>query len=111
MGINMIILLPIVAGFGLLYWASQLEEDQAILKLMFQLMFIPLIWISSHFAVIDAQINYGSNEAMVTLLSDFVYYLGWVFFIVGAYICLRIFLEIKDWFVTRKKKKQEEKYG
>jgi hypothetical protein len=106
-----IILVPILAAFGLLYWSSQLEDDDyAILKLLFQFFFIPLVWVSVHLAVIDVSINYASNTALVTLLTEFVYYLGWVVFIIGVYYAFIIFRNIYNMILQKREAKKEAKY-
>jgi hypothetical protein len=110
MSLSMIIFLPVVVAFGFLYWAEQLDEEHGILKLMFQLFFIPLVWIAVNFAVINVRIIYSSDSELVGLLGDFTYYLGWVFFIVGAYIVYNIFIRLKDFIQQRKSEKESEKY-
>jgi hypothetical protein len=110
MSMNIIILLPILSGFGLLYWATQLEEDYAILKLLFQLMFVPFCWLSIHFAVIDATITYASNTDLVSLLADVAYYLGWVAFIIGVAICFIIFKNLYNLIMQKRKSKKEARY-
>ena len=111
MTMDTIILIPLIAAVGLLYWASQLEdEDYMILKLLFQFMFIPLVWVSTHLAIIDVSINYASNSALVVLLADFVYYLGWVVFIIGVYYAFIIFNNIRKIILQKQEAKKEGKY-
>lgn len=111
MSMNIIILLPILSGFGFLYWASQLEdEDYSIIRLLFQLMFIPLMWISINFAAIDASITYASNTDLVSLLGDFVYYTGWIAFIVGAALSFIVLKRLYELIRQKKQSKENEKY-
>ena len=106
-----IILIPLLAAFGFLFWANQLEdEDYAILKLLFQFLFIPLVWLSIHLAIIDVSINYASNSDLIVLLTDFVYYLGWIVFIIGVYYAFIIFNNIKNIILQKREKKREAKY-
>jgi hypothetical protein len=106
-----IIFIPLLAAFGFLYWASQLEdEDYAVLKLLFQFLFIPLIWLSIHFAIIDASINYASEPALVELLADVVYYLGWIVFIIGVYYAFIIFKNVRDIILTKRQERKDAKY-
>ena len=112
MGLDTIILIPILTALGFLYWASQLEDEfYAILKLLFQFLFIPLSWLSIHLAIIDVSINYASNTALVNLLADFVYYLGWVVFIIGVYYCFVIFRNVVAVIQQKRKDKEEERHG
>lgn len=111
MSFAMIILLPILAAFGFLYWSDQLDEEHAFLKLMFQLLFLPLILLSINFGVIYAGLVWSSDSQLVKLLADFSYYLGWIIFIVGAYIVLTLFKRIYDMILERKAQKREEKHG
>jgi hypothetical protein len=111
MGLDTIVIIPLLAAFGLLYWASQLEdEDYAILKLLFQFLFIPLVWLSVHIAVIDISINYASNTDLVSALADFVYYLGWVVFIIGVYYAFIIFKNVRNIVLQKKEDRRQAKY-
>lgn len=111
MGLDTIILVPILAGIGLLYWSSLLEDDDyAILKLLFQLMYIPLVWLSIHLSIIDVSINYASNTDLVTTLSNIVYYLGWIVFIIGVYHAFIIFNNIRKIILQKKIERRESKY-
>lgn len=109
MSLGIIVLLPVLAGVGFLYWASQLEED--VLKTLLQILFLPLLLLSIHFGVIDARLLYGADSELVQQLAMFAYYLGWIIFIVGAYLFFRLLGRIRDWFITRKKDREDEKYG
>lgn len=111
MSLAMITFVPLAIGLGFLYWASQLDEEHHVLQLVFQLLFIPLCWISINFALIDARLIYSSDAELVKGLADMVFYLGWVFFIIGAYIVYRLFVTIKDWILQKKMEKEEEDYG
>jgi hypothetical protein len=112
MGLDTIVLIPLLSAFGLLYWSSQLEDqdDYVILRLLFQLLYIPLVWLSVHLAIIDVSINYASNTDLVTTLTDFVYYLGWVVFIIGVYHAFIIFKNIKDIILQKKAEKSAAMY-
>lgn len=111
MGLDTIILIPILAAIGLLYWSSLLEsDDYAILKLLFQLLYIPLVWLSIHLAIIDVSINYSSNSDLVTTLTSFVYYLGWVVFIIGVYHAFIIFNNIRKIILQKKESRRESMY-
>jgi membrane protein implicated in regulation of membrane protease activity len=108
---NIIILLPILSGFGLLYWASQLEdEDYSILRMLFQLMFIPLTWLSIHFAVIDATITYASNTDLVALLGDFVWYSGWIAFIIGSVLSFIVLKRLYELIMQKKEQNESAKH-
>lgn len=112
MSMDIIILLPILSGFGLLYWASQLEdEDYSILRMLFQLMFLPLTWLSIHFAVIDATITYASNTDLVSLLGDFVWYTGWLVFIVGAVWAFIVMKRVYELIMQKRRQREEERYN
>jgi len=112
MTMDTIILVPLISAIGLLYWSSQLDgDDYAILKLLFQFLFIPLVWISIHFAIIDVSINYASNVDLINLLSEFTYYLGWVVFIIGVYYAFIVFKQVYNIILSRKKAREEERHG
>lgn len=111
MSLSMITLLPLLAGFGFLYWADQLDEEHQILKLIFQLFFIPLVFISINFALIDASMVYSSNPELVERLANLTFYLGWLFFGVGVYLCFLVVGRIYDFLSQRKREREEEKYG
>lgn len=105
------ILLPILSGIGLLFWADQVKEEHPILSLIFQLMFIPLVFLSVHLGVIEASITYASNAALVETLANVTYYFGWVMFGVGAYYAFIIMAKAYDIVMQRKEKKRERMYG
>lgn len=111
MSLAMIIILPMITAIGFLYWATQLDEDHAILKLAFQILFFPLIFLSIHFAVIDATILYGANTDLVEQLAMFAEYTGYVFFFFGAYLSWNLLTRIYEMFIAKKKAKEEEMYG
>ena len=110
MSMDLIILLPVLTGFGLLYWADQLSEEYAVLRLMFQLMFLPLMWIGIHLAIVDIQLVYASNTELIKTLSELVSYLGWVFFIIGGFILYRLLMGVKDFMLKKKQEKEQDMY-
>lgn len=105
MSMAIIILLPILTGFGLLYWASEIEDR--LMKLFFRILFLPLVLLSIHFAIIDATIVYGSNTELIKTLADFVTYTGWIIFIFGAYLCYTVIAEVYQYLKLRR----EQKHG
>jgi hypothetical protein len=109
MSMDVLVLLPVLAGFGFLYWGSQVED--AFLKLLFQLLFLPSVLFSVLLGVIDVRLLYASDSELVVALSTFTYILGWIIFIVAAYIIYRLFMFLKDMFLQKKKDKEEELYG
>lgn len=111
MGFEIIAILPLIAGFGFLYWGSQLEEDYNILKLMFQLFFLPLCFLSIHLCIIAVTLLYGSDNATITQLGLFVQILGYVMFLIGLFLLYKIVMEVKDFLLRKKQEKQEEMYG
>ena len=110
MSLAILTLLPVLAGLGLIYWSSVLEDEQAVFKLFLQILFLPLLLLSINFGVIDARLLYGADSELVVLLAQFAYYVGWVIFIVGAYLFFKLGGEIKDWFIERKARRESEKY-
>lgn len=109
MALEIIVLIPILTGFGLLYWAEQSEDN--ILKLMFRLIFLPLVWLSIHLAFIDITILYASNADLILTLTELITYTTWVFFIVGAYILYKLLMQVKDWLAKKKSEREDELYG
>lgn len=110
MSLAMMIFIPIACAFGLLYWSEQLSEEYIVLRLAFQLMFIPLIWVSVHLAIIDASIIYSSNTDLITLLGQLVEYLGYLFFFVGAYIAWKLLEAVWIKIQSKRAEKKEEMY-
>lgn len=104
-----VILLPLLFGALLMYWGSQLDED-SILRLAFQLFIIPLAWLSIHFGVIAVGTFYPQASELVTVLAQFAYYLGWLLFIIGAYLLYRLLRGLVDLLQQRKAKKEAEQY-
>lgn len=111
MSLAIITLLPILAGFGLLYWGSTLVDDEWLLRLIFQFLFIPLCWISVNLGVIDAKIVYSSDVELVSTLSQLVEYLGYVFFIVGVYYFFRTCKKIYDNVRKGRADREAERHG
>ena len=106
---SLVIALPLLIGFGLLYWSSQLDEEN-ILILIFQGLFIPLSWLSIHFAVMFASINYALNPEIIELLANLSYYLGWLMFIFGIVYIFKIGQVIYQTVNGSVSNKQGEKY-
>jgi hypothetical protein len=104
-------IVPLVVGFGFLYWADQLDVEHDILKLFFQLLFLPLTFLSINFSVIYARLVWAADSELVDLLSLSVEILGWVMFVVGAYLCFILFMRVKDVVLRKRQAKMEEKYG
>lgn len=111
MSMAMVMGLPLVAGLGLLYWSEQIKEDHPILTMAFRFMFIPLVWLSIHFAVIYVGLIYSANSELVIQLAQFSYYLGWLFFGIGVYYSFVVFGNIKDIIMQKKRDKEDAKYG
>lgn len=111
MSMNIIVLLPLLTGLGLLYWSSLLDEDYTLLGFIFQLLFLPLAVVSIQLGVIDASIYYASNSDLVKTLADFTYYLGWLIYSVGAFILMVVVLKVKDMLIAKRNAKKEERYG
>ena len=107
MSMDFIIILPLVFGFGLLYWANGITNEDNILKHFFRLMFFPLMLLSLHFAIIDATLTYASDPALVELISLSVSILGYMIFIIGVYYAFYVLGRVKD-FITQKKADNEE---
>jgi hypothetical protein len=111
MSLSTIIILPILTAFGLLWWGNQIKDEHPLLTFIFQLLFLPMMYISFHFAVIQATLIYASEPTIVELLADLTYYLGWVLFIVGAYYCFMLFKGLYDSVKQHKEDKKREMYG
>ena len=105
------ILLPILSGFGLLFWSDQIREEHPILSLAFQLMFIPLIFLSIHLGIIEATITYAADTELVKVLSEVSYYYGILMFLIGVYYFFIIITKIKEALLQKRQQKMEEKYG
>lgn len=111
MSMGFIILLPVLVGFGLLYWSSMLDgEDFDVLKLLFRLLFIPLVFLSINFAVIDASLTYASDSALVAMLGSFSEYLGYLFMLVGLYFIYLLAKGILNNIVENKRRREEDRH-
>lgn len=106
-----IVILPILAGIGLIFWSSIVKEEYPLLSLMLQFMFLPLILLSIHLAVIEATLVYAANTQLVTTLTSMVEYLGWLIFGVGGYFAFIILGKILEIVQQKKKDKEERKYN
>ena len=110
MSIALITALPLLAGFGLLYWSSLLDDDEWFLKLAFRFMFIPVLFLSIDFAIIDARLLYGADSVLVVTLTEFAYYFGWLLFGVGVYYCFVALNKAYDIVQQKKADKESAKY-
>jgi len=106
-----IILIPLMSGFGLLFWADMVKEEHPILTLMLQFMFIPLIFLSVNLGVEEAAITYASNTALVATLADITYYFGWLMFGIGLYYAFVIMGKAKDVVMQKRAERYNKKYG
>jgi uncharacterized membrane protein len=105
-----IILLPLFIGLVLLYWGSQLTEEHAFLKFLFQMFQIPLFILSVQFAIIAIGEYSGSSE-FINNLAAFVEYLSYFIWIVGAYIMIYLVWKSAKNMLDSIKKKKEERHG
>lgn len=104
-------LLPLLFGFGLLYWANNLDEELSWLKLLFRLLFIPLFLLAVRFGLAGVSAVYPTNSELVTLLADVTYYVGWLLYIVGACLLIYIVWMVVKLAVGKKVEKNNAKYG
>jgi hypothetical protein len=111
MSLAIITLLPVLVGFGLLYWGSLLSDDDWFLRLAFQLLFIPLCWLSINLGVINAKIVYASDIELVTAISSMAEYLGYLFLVVGVYYFFRTLGMVHDIIMQKKADKEDEMHG
>jgi hypothetical protein len=105
------ILLPIISGIGLLFWSDQVKEEHPILSLIFQLMFIPLVFLSVHLGVIEATLTYAADTQLVETLTEVSYYFGWLMFGIGVYYAFIIMGKAKDIVLQKRAEKHQRKYG
>lgn len=104
------ILLPILVGFGMLFWSSMLSEEEEDLKLIFRLFFIPCVWLSLHIATIYAHLDYTADSELIIILSDIVKYTSWLIWIIGAYYIFFILKKLYDVIMNNKTKEASDKY-
>jgi len=104
------ILIPLLVGFGFLYWSTILSEDEEILKLVLRLFFIPSALLSLHLAVIYSSLDYLGDAELVTVLSNSALYLSWILLIVGIYYLFMIFKGVYDAIISYVAKKKAEQY-
>ena len=106
---TIVVFIPMLFAFALLYWGSQLEEDN-ILRLIFQALVIPLFWISAHFATIFASVNYASYPEIVITLADFTYYTSFLLYVWGAVYLFKIVKASIETIMGHFQKKKQERY-
>lgn len=111
MSLSTIIILPVITAFGLLWWGNQIKEEHPLLTFLFQLLFLPMMYISFHFAVIQTSLIYASEPTIVELLGDLTYYMGWILFIVGCYYCFMVLKGAYDMVQQNRENKKREMYG
>ena len=107
---EVIVLIPVLIGIGLFFWAEQVRDKHPILALLFQLMFIPLVYLTVDLAMTYVSVVYAANSEIVRVLGDVVYYLGWVIFIIGVYYCFVVMGKIYDIVRQRNNDKEAEMY-
>jgi hypothetical protein len=106
-----IVLMPIIAGIGLIFWSDSIKPEYPFMAFMLQLMFIPLIFLSVHLGIIEASITYASNSALVETLSNVAYYIGWLMWGIGIYFAFVIMGKAYDIVRQKKAEKNNRKYG
>lgn len=89
-----IVLLPLIVGFGLLYWAFQLSEEHATLKGFFQLLFIPLTLLSILLGIDSVGYFYPQATDLVSQLGNFTEYISYLLYVVGAYILIWLGIKV-----------------
>ena len=108
---DLITIIPLITGFGFLYWAEQLDEDLWYLKMSFHLLFIPLAWLSVDLSLSVVRVLYGGDSQWIERMGLYVNILGWIFFIIGAAYILRLLLSIKTYLQHKKIEREDERYG
>ena len=106
-----IVLMPIIAGIGLIFWSDSIKPEYPFMAFMLQLMFIPLIFITVQLGIIEASITYASNIELVETLADISYYIGWLMYGIGAYYLFVVMGKALDVVRQRKAERDNEKYG
>ena len=102
--------LPLLVGFGFLYWSSLLDEDAEVLKLLFRFLFIPFAWLSIHIAVVYARLDYLADPELVEILADLVYYSSIILYLVGFYYLFMIVVNVYLLIMNKREKNSEEMY-
>lgn len=106
-----IIVMPILAGIGLLFWADSVKLEYPLLALMLQFMFLPLTLLSVHFGVIEATLWYSSNTQLVTTLASIAEYFGWLIFGVGGYFAFIILGKVRESIQLKKQSREDNRYN
>jgi len=105
------ILIPLLVGFGFLYWSSVISDDEEILKLILRLFFIPSAWLSLHLATIYASLDYLGDVELVETLANNTLYLSWLLYIIGFYYIFMIIGKCYTAIMSYVAQKKEEKYA
>jgi Na+-driven multidrug efflux pump len=104
------IFIPFIIGFGFLYWSSILDEEHVIVKMFFQLLFIPFALLGIHFGVIEATLVYASDPELVVQLANTAYYLSIILYFVGALLLLWLGKRVYDTVMATIQEGKDSKY-
>lgn len=107
---TIVVFIPMLFAFALLYWGSQLEEDD-ILRLIFQALVIPLFWLSVHLATIFSAVNYAAYPEIVETLANFTNYTSYLLYVWGIIYLFKIVKAIYDMIQANLSNKKQERYG
>jgi len=103
----LLVLLPMILCFLLLFWATNMSEEHNVLRIFIYLSPIPLFYISAKYAIMLLDKFYIISE-VITNISDDIYILGLMFFIIVAYFIL--YLIVKAINIARQKENEKLEY-
>ena len=102
-----LVLLPLILCFLLLYWVTNMSDEHNILKIFIYLSPIPLFYISAKYAIMLLDKFYIMSD-LVNNISEDLYILGLIFFIIVAYFLL--YLIVKAINIARQDKESKLEY-
>ena len=102
--VGIIVLLPLILGFLLMYWATNLGDDHNVLRILIYLSPIPLFFMSYKYAVIVLD-KFYILDTLIGSMSDDIYIIGLIFFVIIAYFILYLIVKTINYIGQ----KQEEK--
>jgi hypothetical protein len=99
-----LILLPLLMGFLLLFAGVNLSEDHSVLKIFLFLLSMVLFWVSMHFGAITV-VEYYNFPAMQNLIGSTTYYTGMTFFVIVSYFAIYSFIKLVNTAAQKRREK------
>lgn len=104
--VAIIILLPLLMGFLLLYAGNQLSNEHSAIKIL-MFLFAPIsFWVSLHFGMVSL-VKYYDFPELQNLIGSTVYWTGGIFILLFVYWVIYLFVKMTNYSAQKKKEKLE----